>query len=193
VSRPQAREWRHDELAADLLDDRHAAAEIAIERLAVRGGQLDVAAMCLSWSRPLITGYEVKISRADFLCEIRSEKWRNYLDCVERLYFAVPNYMVEPSEVPAECGLLYRGTKSWRWHRKAQRRDLSPERKAGFVTALLFRHYPAVWQPHARGLLTLPNGRRVTADEIRKRETRDLYGHTVPLDALPGKRRRGSR
>lgn len=150
------------------MDCRHSAGEIAIERLAVRGGQLDVAAMRLSWSRPLITGYEVKISRADFLSDVRGEKWRKYLACVERLYFAVPNYMVEPSEVPPECGLVYRGSKSWRWHRKAPARSLSPERRAGFVTSLLFRHYPAVWQPHARGLLTLPNGSRMTAEAIRR-------------------------
>lgn len=177
-----AQTWGHDALAADLMDCRHAAGEIAIERLAVRGGQLDVAAMCLSYSQPLITGYEVKISRADFLCDIRAEKWRNYLDSVERLYFAVPNYMVEPSEVPAECGLLYRGTKSWRWHRKAPRRELTPERRAGFVTALLFRHYPATWQPAAKGLLTLPTGRQVSADELRAGETRDHYGNTIPIE-----------
>lgn len=174
--------WTHDALAADLMDGRHAAGEIAIERLAVRGGQLDVAAMCLSYSNPLITGYEVKISRADFLSDIRAEKWRNYLDCVERLYFAVPNYMVEPSEVPAECGLVYRGSRSWRWHRKAQRRQITAERRAGFVTSLLFRHYPAIWQPAAKGLLTLPNGRRCTADEIRCGQTRDHYGNTIPID-----------
>jgi hypothetical protein len=173
--------WRHDALAADLMDCRHKAGEIAIERLAVRGGQLDVAAMRLSWSQPLITGYEVKISRRDFFCDLRSEKWRNYLDCVERLYFAVPRYMVDQSEVPVECGLLYRG-KTWRAQRVAPRRELTPEGRAGFVMSLLFRHYPAIWQPAARGLLALPNGRRVTADELRVGKTRDCYGNTIAVD-----------
>lgn len=137
--------WAHDALAADLLDARHLAGEIAIERLALRGGIVDVAAMRLSWSKPRLTAYEVKISRADFLSDIRSGKWRNYLESVERLYFAVPAGMIDAREVPPECGFTVRATNSWYTPRKAPVRAIDPHRHIGFVQSLLFRHYPAVW------------------------------------------------
>ena len=175
--------WAHDALAADLLDWRHGAGEIAIERLHVRGGQLDVAAMRLSWSHPMLTAYEIKISRADFFADVRAGKWRHYIESVERIYFAVPRGMVRPDEVPVECGLLFRGPNGWYARRTAPQRSIDPYRSWGFVQSLLFRHYPAAWQPAARGLLTLPSGARVTADDIRNGTRKDNYGHTKPIDA----------
>lgn len=138
-------DWTHDALAADLLDARHLVGEIAMERLSIRGGVLDVAAMRLSWSRPRLTGYEVKISRADFLADVRPGKYRNYLPSLERLYFAVPRGLIDKRECPVECGLLFRGEKGWYSARSAPARPVAPERHAGFVQALLFRHYPAPW------------------------------------------------
>lgn len=143
-------DWTHDALAADLLDARHLAGDIAIERLAVRGGQLDVAAMRLSWSHPMITGYEVKISRADFFADVRPGKYRGYLGSVERLYFAVPKGLIDAREVPTECGLLFRGKLGWYSRRKPPRRELEPLRHIGFVQSLLFRHYPAAWDGPSR-------------------------------------------
>lgn len=137
--------WRHDELAADLMDARHLAGEIAIEKLALYAGVVDVAAMRISWSRPRLTAYEVKISRADFLSDIRSEKWRKYLLSVERLYFAVPKGLVDVREVPPECGLTVRGGRGWYTPRSAPLRDVEARFHAGFVQSLLFRHYAAVW------------------------------------------------
>ena len=139
--------WTHDALAADLMDARHLAGEIAIERLALRGGIVDVAAMRLSWTHPRLTGYEVKVTRSDLLVDLRSEKWRNYLPCVQRLYFAIsPDVTFTAEEIPPECGIMVRSRRhSWRTIRKAYPRTIDPDRRAGFVQALLFRHYPAVW------------------------------------------------
>ncbi len=142
--------WEHDALAADLMDRRHYVGEIAIERLMVRGGQLDVAAMRLSWSRPIPTGYEVKISRADFLSDIRSEKWRNYMCSVSRLYFATPNGLVDAREIPIGCGLIVWGPRGWYVRKRAPITKLTTEQHARFVQALLFRHYPAPWDGPAR-------------------------------------------
>ncbi|MGD0485213.1 MAG: MmcB family DNA repair protein [Gemmatimonadales bacterium] len=142
--------WTHDALAADLMDARHLAGEIAMERLAMSGGQLDVAAMRLSWSHPLPTGYEVKISRADFLSDIRSEKWRNYLGWVERLFFAVPKGMVERDEVPKQCGLLWRGAHRWTTRQRAPWLPVEPDALRRFCQALLFRHYAAAWDGSQR-------------------------------------------
>jgi hypothetical protein len=158
------RTWLHDELAADLMDWRHLAGEIAIEKLVVyaptvrEGGQLDVAAMRMSWTRPQLTGFELKISRADFLRDLRAGKWRRYLPCVERLFFAVPRGLVDRREVPPECGLAVRGPRSWSVWRAAPSRPVDPSARATFLQALLFRHYPAMWRPQDTGRLVLPGG-----------------------------------
>ncbi len=141
-------EWGHDALAADLMDARHQAGEIAMERVSLVG-QLDVVSVRLSWSRPLPTGYEIKVSRTDFLSDIRSEKWRKYLPSVERLYFCVPAGLVAKGEVPAECGLMYRGPERWYSRRRAPVTSMRPERYGTLMTALLFRHYPAWWRTDA--------------------------------------------
>lgn len=137
--------WAHDALAADLMDARHLCGEIAIERLGVRGGVLDVASVRLSWSHPDPTGYECKVSRGDFLADVRAGKYRHYLPDVERLFFCVPRGLVDLGEVPPECGVMLRGANGWHVARRAPRRPLEPLAHARLVTALLFRHYPAPW------------------------------------------------
>lgn len=139
--------WKHDELAADLLDREHRGNRIAVERIALRGGILDVVSMRLSWTYPRITGFEVKISRSDFLGDVRSGKYKNYLESVKYLFFAVPKGMIDARECPDGCGLIVRGPRAWRVVRPAPPLNLSSERHAGFVQAVLFRHYPAMWQP----------------------------------------------
>ena len=43
-----------------------------------------------SYKRFCVSVFEVKVSRADFLSDIRSEKWRGYLPHCNRFYFALP-------------------------------------------------------------------------------------------------------
>lgn len=66
--------------------------------------RLDAWAMRKSWSRPLVWGYEVKVSRSDF---VNDNKWRAYLDYCNDFYFACPPGVIKPEELPAEAGLLW--------------------------------------------------------------------------------------
>lgn len=66
--------------------------------------RMDAWVMNRSWSRLCFTGYEVKVSRADFK---QDEKWHSYLGSCNQLYFACPKGMIDPSEVPGEVGLKY--------------------------------------------------------------------------------------
>lgn len=51
--------------------------------------------------------YEAKASRSDFLRELGDpEKRRFALDVSHRFYFATPPGLVQPGELPAECGLV---------------------------------------------------------------------------------------
>jgi hypothetical protein len=55
--------------------------------------------------------YEVKTSRADFLCELRNPlKRRIGLRYSNEFYFVTPARLVEASEIPAECGLIEAGS-----------------------------------------------------------------------------------
>lgn len=50
----------------------------------------DIVTIMPSYTRFLITIYEVKSNRADFLSEIKSGKWKKYLPHCHRFYFAMP-------------------------------------------------------------------------------------------------------
>ena len=66
--------------------------------------RLDAWAMARSWSRPLVTGYEVKISRSDFA---NDNKWQDYLPLCNQLYFVCPANLIQPDELPPQVGLYW--------------------------------------------------------------------------------------
>lgn len=70
----------------------------------VRHVRLDAWAMPKSWSKPDTHGYELKVSRKDFL---RDEKWRDYLRLCHRFWFVCPRGMIQPEELPQDVGLLW--------------------------------------------------------------------------------------
>jgi len=74
--------------------------------------RLDAFALnCLPHTAMKRICYEVKTSRADFLCELRNPlKRRMGLRYSNEFYFVTPARIVEVSEVPAECGLIEAGT-----------------------------------------------------------------------------------
>lgn len=85
--------------------------------------RLDWWAMQKSWSRPTTYGYEVKVSRNDF---VRDDKWQNYLELCSDFYFVCPDGLIKPEEVPGAAGLLWvakTGTRLW-LKKKAQRREV---------------------------------------------------------------------
>lgn len=49
-------------------------------------------------------GYEIKVSRSDFL---RDGKWEEYLPVCTSFYFVTPEGLVSPDELPPGIGLLY--------------------------------------------------------------------------------------
>ncbi len=74
---------------------------------AARSGELlilDAVAIKKSWANPLITGYEVKVIRGDF---VRDEKWHAYLQYCHQFYFVSPPGVVEPQDLPDGVGLIH--------------------------------------------------------------------------------------
>lgn len=86
--------------------------------------KMDALAIKISWTNFKIVGYEVKVSRSDFL---RDDKWRSYLPMCNELYFAVAPGIVDVSEIPEQCGLVQLTAKGGlRTIRKAVWRDIAP-------------------------------------------------------------------
>lgn len=65
---------------------------------------IDCWAMKRSWSNPLMTGYEIKVSRSDF---INDNKWQRYLSLCNCFYFVCPHGLIQPEELPSHAGLMW--------------------------------------------------------------------------------------
>lgn len=65
---------------------------------------MDALAIKKSWAKPCFTGYEVKVSRNDFL---NDEKWPVYKKLTHRFYFACPTGLIQPDELPDDVGLVW--------------------------------------------------------------------------------------
>lgn len=91
-----------------------------------RVGQLhriDGLAVRRSWSSPCITGYEVKVSRQDW---VRDEKWHAALPDCHVFYIGCPHGLIAAEEVPAEVGLIWvdQGGRRASVRRKAVHREI---------------------------------------------------------------------
>lgn len=84
---------------------------------------LDAWAMRKSWRHPAMFGYEIKVSRQDFL---RDDKWHEYLPTCNHFYFVCPFNLIQLEELPPGVGLLYATKTGSRLYtkRKAPRREI---------------------------------------------------------------------
>ncbi len=91
--------------------------------------------------------YEVKVSRADFLAELkRPMKRRIGMRYSNEFYFVTPGGLVSASEIPSECGLIEAGYASYTEWKEIIRRhagffNYDPERRAYCMIAV-----PAPWR-----------------------------------------------
>lgn len=74
----------------------------------------DVLTMAASFTKPRITIYEVKASRADSQRDVHDGKYLKYFDHCNRLYFAAPSGLLKRDEIPDLVGLIVLGPSgSW--------------------------------------------------------------------------------
>ena len=67
----------------------------------------DVCTINTDYGAPLPSVYEVKATRADFMQDVRSEKWRKYLPYTARIYFATgPDVAAKRADIPEEAGWM---------------------------------------------------------------------------------------
>jgi len=114
--------WGHDALAEDLARHLRCAKTMVWQnvQLGPSGSpRPDVYTIDRSFAHPHPRAYEAKVSRADFLADVTTGKWRTYLKFADSVVFAVPAGLVAPAEVPPLAGLIVRGDAGWRTLRRA--------------------------------------------------------------------------
>jgi hypothetical protein len=86
----------------------------------------DAWAMKKSWSLPIFWGYEIKVTRSDF---INDTKWMNYLPLCSDFYFVSPPDIIWKEEVPEKAGLLWcsKNCKKLITKKKAPHRNTIPD------------------------------------------------------------------
>lgn len=90
--------------------------------------------------------FEVKVSRADFLSDIRTEKWRKYASVFDLLYFAVPAGLVDRREVPKGVGLVVHDGGDWEVAKQANSRSYPDTDRAEVLMSVLLNKHPASWK-----------------------------------------------
>ena len=98
--------------------------------------RLDGWAMIKSWARPSFIGYEIKVSRGDFL---QDEKWTDYLDYCTQFYFVCPKGVVDIEELPKGIGLIHVASTGTRLYtkRKATPKQIDMEKLDGIFRYIL--------------------------------------------------------
>ncbi|MCK5020773.1 MAG: MmcB family DNA repair protein [Candidatus Peribacteraceae bacterium] len=98
--------------------------------------RLDGWAMKKSWASPSFIGYEIKVSRGDFL---QDEKWTDYLDYCTQFYFVAPKGVVDIEELPSGIGLIQVASTGTRLFtkRKAAPRQIDMEKLDGIFRYIL--------------------------------------------------------
>ncbi len=104
--------------------------------------QLDMWVMKPSWTQVKYWGYEIKVSRSDFL---RDDKWRGYLPFCTDFSFVAPPGIISPDELPEEVGLLLSSKNGTRLYTKKK----SPTRDVQIPDSIL--RYIIMWRSEKNG------------------------------------------
>lgn len=113
--------WQHDALLIDLAghlrgNDRMVWTDM---QLGPSGSpRPDVFTLQKSYSKPMPTAYEVKVSRSDLRSDTTSGKWQSYLKYAGSVTFAVPDGLCTLADIPDGCGLIVRKAEVWRYARR---------------------------------------------------------------------------
>jgi len=120
--------------------------------------RIDALAIRISWSHYVITGYEIKISRSDFMGD---DKWQSYLPMCSQLYFVTTPGVCDVSEVPEPCGLIQTTANGngLRTLKKAAFREI--EHPVEMYRYLMFSHIGSLRERDAK----YPRGERLLQNE----------------------------
>ena len=67
----------------------------------------DIISVKRNYLRKSISIFEIKISRADFLSDVRKQKYLKSMPFASKFYYVCPWDLIQPEEVPDGIGLYY--------------------------------------------------------------------------------------
>lgn len=144
-------EWTHDDLLHDLASHikstGYNGSRMVWTDISMGSGSSqrpDVFSLEKSFARPNPTAYEIKVSRGDFLSDVKSGKWTGYLQFASKVVFCLPEGLVKKTEIPTEAGLMVRGEKGWRSIKKATVSGRIPD--FNHMMRLLLECHDKYWQ-----------------------------------------------
>jgi len=150
--------------------------------------KFDGLAITKSYTKPCIAGYEIKVSRGDFL---QDPKWHLYLQYCNEFYFVVPTGLVKKEELPAEVGLIYYNAEkqTLKKVKKALYRDI--EEPIGIYKYIVFSRLGQDRIPfyedraeYARDYLRDKKGKRSIGDVLGSKMAKELQESYQKLDEL---------
>ena len=126
--KPKKKKFTHRELCFDLAEAKGTRfIEVPLGSKYLSWGevsQADVITVNPSYNKLNLDIYEVKVSRADFLGEIKKKKYENSLPHCNRFYFALLAGIAKPEEIPEGLGLIVRGENGWSTVKRAKKREI---------------------------------------------------------------------
>jgi len=87
-------------------------------------GQADVITIKPSYTKFNLDIYEVKVTRSDFLTDLKKGKYKKYLPHCNRLYFAIVGDIAKKDEIPDGIGLIKRTKKGWSTIKAAKKHNV---------------------------------------------------------------------
>lgn len=144
----------------------------------------DGLAVTKSYANPCITGYEIKISRQDFL---QDNKWHLYLQYCNEFYFVVLNGLVKKGEIPDNTGLIYYNpeTRRLRTIKKALYRKI--EEPVGVYKYIIFSRLDEDRTPFYESRAEF--AKEYLADKSRKHRLGKEFGGRLANDLIEAQER----
>ncbi len=138
--------------------------------------RLDAWAMIKSWASPSFIGYEIKVSRGDFL---QDEKWTNYLDYCTQFYFVAPKGVVDIGELPAGIGLIQVASTGTRLYtkRKATPKQIDMEKLDGIFRYILMNRCKITDTTFNQ--INRPSSKEYWEQWLENKKINNEFGHRV--------------
>ena len=147
---------------------------------------LDGFAISAQFVKDVTVGYEIKISRSDFL---RDNKWQEYLPVCQRFYFVCPWDLIQPNELPDGIGLLYATDTGLMIIKKAKRREVDRDKLFDVLKYLVFHRGLSEREKIAAAIRAMNKANRGCAQAEKDCRSAQRYNKELQLENIYMRRR----
>ena len=131
---------------------------------------LDGMAFTQEYARMRSIGYEIKVSRADFL---QDKKWPDYLPACNSFYFVCPPGIIRPADLPPDIGLYWVEEGGLSLVKRSGRRVVQPEDLQNVLKSIVINRCETERQKTA--IMTKRMHKAEKEIEELKKKNRDIH------------------